>query len=74
MTYLMSTAGPQAAHSGPLAVSPREAWTMLGISNSTGYELPAAGELDSFTVGRARRITVASIHRYIARKLSEART
>ena len=66
---------PSAARRGghpnpePLGVPPRQAWAMLGISNSTGYGLIAAGELDSFTVGRARRITTASIHRYMARRI-----
>ena len=45
----------------PLAVPPKDAWRLLGCSNSTGYELLAAGELDSFRLGRARRITVDSI-------------
>ncbi|MFZ1885071.1 MAG: helix-turn-helix domain-containing protein [Rhodoplanes sp.] len=43
---------------------------MLGVSNSTGYKLLAAGELNSVKFGRARRITVASIHRLIARRLA----
>jgi hypothetical protein len=47
----------------PLAVRPRAAWIMLGCSNSYGYELLARGELDSFTDGSARKITVESIKR-----------
>jgi excisionase family DNA binding protein len=46
---------------------------MLGCSNSTGYELLAAGELESYTVGRARRVTVESIHAYVARRLARRR-
>jgi excisionase family DNA binding protein len=53
-----------------LVVAPKEAWRMLGVSNSTGYELLADGELDSIKFGRARRITVESIHRLIARRLA----
>jgi excisionase family DNA binding protein len=52
-----------------LVVPPKEAWRMLGISNSKGYELLAAGELDSIKFGRARRITMESIHRLIKQGL-----
>jgi excisionase family DNA binding protein len=55
-----------------LVVAPKVAWRMLGVSNSTGYKLLAAGELKSVKFGRARRITVASIHELIARLASEA--
>jgi hypothetical protein len=56
----------------PLVVKPRDAWRMLGCGNTRGYELLAAGELDSFLDGRSRKITVASIHAYVARALSAA--
>jgi excisionase family DNA binding protein len=52
----------------PLGVPPKQAWQVLGCSNSTGYELLAAGELESYTIGRARRITVESIRGYVARR------
>jgi excisionase family DNA binding protein len=57
---------------GALVVKPATAWRMLGCSNTYGYALLAAGKLDSFRDGRARKITVASIHRYIARRLAES--
>ena len=60
----------RAESDAPLVVPPKVAWKMLGVSNSTGYELLAAGELDSIKFGRARRITVESIHRLIARRLA----
>ena len=53
-----------------LVVKPKLAWKMLACSNTRGYELLAAGELDSYLDGRSRKITVASIHRYIARGLA----
>jgi hypothetical protein len=56
----------------PLLVRPRDAWRMLGCGNTRGYELLAAGELVSFLDGRSRKVTVESIHRYIARKLASA--
>jgi len=55
---------------GALVVKPRVAWKMLACSNTRGYELLNAGELDSFLDGRSRKITVESIRRYIARHLS----
>jgi hypothetical protein len=57
---------------GPLVVKPKTAWKMLGCGNTRGYELLAAGELDSFLDGRSRKITVASISAYITRRLGKA--
>jgi hypothetical protein len=60
---------PQADHE-PLVVKPKTAWRMLACGNTRGYELIAAGELESFRDGRSRKITVASIKSYIARRLT----
>ncbi len=54
----------------PLVVKPNVAWQLLSCSNTKGYELLAAGELDSFLDGRSRKITIASIEAYIARHLA----
>ena len=54
----------------PLVVKPKIAWKMLACSNTRGYELLNAGELESFLDGRSRKITVESIRRYIARRLA----
>lgn len=56
----------------PLLVKPKVAWKMLACSNTRGYELLAAGELDSFRDGRSRKITTESIRRYVARHLAES--
>jgi hypothetical protein len=64
---ICSTAAPDLA---PLVVKPKAAWRMLSVSNTRGYELLAAGELDSFRDGRSRKVTVELIHRYIARRLA----
>lgn len=56
----------------PLVVKPKIAWKMLACSNTRGYELITAGELNSFLDGRSRKITVELIHRYIDRKLAAA--
>jgi excisionase family DNA binding protein len=53
----------------PLAVSPRDARTMLGCCHQKIYQLIGSGELKSFKIGRARKITVESIKAYIERRL-----
>jgi len=60
---------------GPLVVKPRIACRLLDCGNTRLYELLAAGELQSFLDGRSRKITIASIEAYIARRLAlNART
>jgi len=54
------------------SVTPRQACTALSIGNTRLYELLGSGELVSYRDGRARRILVASIRDYIARRLAEA--
>jgi hypothetical protein len=65
----MSICSPRVADPEPLIVKPKIAWKLLGCSNTRGYELLAAGELDSFLDGRSRKITMESIRRYVARRL-----
>jgi len=66
----MATASTGASDS--LLVKPKEAWRLLSCSNTHGYELLKRGELESFLDGGSRKITLASIHKYIARKLAQA--
>jgi excisionase family DNA binding protein len=54
----------------PLAVTPRQACGLLNIGNTRLYELIAAGELESYHEGRARRITMASIRRRFTQLLA----
>ena len=61
-------------HIEPLVVRPREAWAMLGCGKDHGYKLLNSGQLDSYEDGWARKITVESIERYVARRLAEPRT
>jgi hypothetical protein len=58
----------------PLVVKPKVAWRLLGCSHTYGYDLLAAGELDSFKDGKARKITMASIKARIARQLEATKT
>jgi excisionase family DNA binding protein len=55
-----------------IVVSPAEASRLLGASLSHVYVLMRRGEIQSYLDGRARRITVASIHRYIERQIAIA--
>jgi hypothetical protein len=55
----------------PLAVSPRQACQMLSVGLTRMYQLLNANELDSFLLGRSRRITTASIYKLIDRRLAE---
>jgi excisionase family DNA binding protein len=43
----------------------------LQISRSTLYALLNAGDLESYTQGRSRRITVRSINSYVERRLAD---
>jgi hypothetical protein len=54
----------------PLVVSPRRAQQMLDIGHSRLYELLSQGELQSFKDGKSRKISVASIRDFVARKLT----
>jgi excisionase family DNA binding protein len=54
----------------PLAVRPDGACKLLGIRKTTLYELLAARELDSYTVGRARCISTSSIAKFIERRMA----
>lgn len=55
----------------PLAVTTKDGFRMIPVSVAQGYRLIAAGELEIFKVGRATRITVASIEAFVARRLAE---
>jgi excisionase family DNA binding protein len=55
----------------PLVVSPNQAMKALMVSRATLYGLINGGELDSYTEGRSRRITVESINAYVQRRLAQ---
>jgi len=55
----------------PQLVSVRDMRRLLGIGNTKAYELISAGEVRSFCVGRARRVTLASVKDFIERQLAE---
>jgi excisionase family DNA binding protein len=55
---------------GPLVTSPNQTMRQLLLSRSKLYELLNSGELESYTEGRSRRITVRSINSYVERRLA----
>jgi excisionase family DNA binding protein len=71
MSTGLSRQEKRAQGGAPLAVPPREAGRLLSLSMSRVYQLMRDGELQSYEHGRARRIPVASIHTYIARRLAD---
>jgi excisionase family DNA binding protein len=54
----------------PLVASPNQTMKALLIGREKFYELIAAGELESYTEGRSRRVTVSSIEAYLKRRLA----
>ncbi len=55
----------------PIYVTVREACEHLSIGRTTLYRLLRDGELKSSTLGRARRISLASIIDYLERHASQ---
>jgi excisionase family DNA binding protein len=51
-------------------LTPEEAAHLLGVGRTTLYGLLGRGELSSFTIGRARRIPVTSLERFIGERLA----
>lgn len=58
----------------PLVASPNQAMRAIQVSRKKLYELINAGELESYTEGKSRRITVKSINEYIERRLATEAT
>jgi excisionase family DNA binding protein len=55
----------------PLAVSPDDARLALKIGTTKLYELINEGEIETFKIGRATRITTDSLRAYVARQLEQ---
>src|SRR5262245_31951118 len=47
-----------------LAVTVDEAAEMLGVGRATLYKIVMRGEIESFTIGRARRIPITALEEY----------
>jgi hypothetical protein len=57
----------------PLLVTRQQARRLLGYGETKLDELIKQGVLESFVEGRARRITMRSIHDYVKRQLEQAK-
>ncbi|MGY8681456.1 helix-turn-helix domain-containing protein [Bradyrhizobium sp. UFLA05-153] len=54
----------------PLVASPNQTMRAIQVSRKKLYELINNGELESYTEGKSRRITIKSINGYIERRLA----
>lgn len=56
-----------------LLLTVHQACERLNISRTTLYELMNAGELESVSIGRARRIPVSSVNDFIDKRIASTR-
>ena len=54
----------------PLVASPNQTMRAIQVSRKKLYELINSGQLESYTEGKSRRITIKSINEYIERRLA----
>ncbi|TAJ77335.1 MAG: DNA-binding protein [Sphingobium sp.] len=52
----------------PICVRVNEAARMIGVDRTKLYELIAAGEVETVKLGKATRITTASLHNLVRRQ------
>lgn len=53
-----------------IAIPPKSAFAAIGVGVTKGYELINAGELETFKIGRATRVTTESVKAYVARRIA----
>ena len=51
----------------PICVRVNDAARMIGVGRTKLYELISSGELETIEIGKATRITTASLHRLVER-------
>lgn len=51
----------------PICVRVNDAARMIGVGRTKLYELIAAGEVETIKLGKATRITAASLHDFVRR-------
>ena len=51
----------------PICVRVNDAARMIGVGRTKLYELISSGELETIKIGKATRITTASLHRLVER-------
>ena len=52
----------------PICVRVNDAARMIGIGRTKLYELISAGELETIKIGKATRVTTASLHEFVRRQ------
>ena len=62
-----SVIGEHAGPGGQVVYSVEEAAKLLGIGRTLMYQLVTSGEIDSFKIGRKRRVPGGAIDGYIKR-------
>lgn len=53
----------------PICVRINDAARMIGVGRTKLYELISSGELETVKIGKATRVTTASLHELVRRKL-----
>jgi excisionase family DNA binding protein len=66
-----TNSAPAAKGNARLLLDIPAAARQLSISRTTLYELLKAGEIESMKIGALRRISLAALHNYTARKAAE---
>ena len=56
----------------PICVRVNDAARMIGVGRTKLYELIAAGEVETVKLGKATRITTASLHNLVMRRREAA--
>ena len=51
----------------PICVRINDAARMIGVGRTKLYELISSGELDTLKIGKATRVTTASLHELVGR-------
>lgn len=59
------------AHLEPICVRINDAARMIGIGRTKLYELISTGELETVKIGKATRVTTASLHDLVRRQVSQ---
>jgi excisionase family DNA binding protein len=52
----------------PICVKINDAARMIGIGRTKLYELISTGEVETVKIGKATRITTASLHEFVRRR------
>lgn len=51
----------------PICIRVNDAARMIGVGRTKLYELISAGELETVKIGKATRVTTASLHKFVGR-------